>query len=765
MISANQLTPARIPRRRALAAALLVGLALSGCNEIEPLEAIRQQQAGGDYKGSIEPLRELLVTRPDDAELNFLYGQALTLTGQTQLAVWSLRKALEDPEWLVAAGSQLALTELGNRSFDEVVKITGRILEREPDNVPILLMRANAYAHSKLNPALALADAKRVLEIDPDAVEAYEPRILALLDLQQLEEATEMLAEAGRRVTELGTSEEVLAWHCSTTAAFEQVGGDLEQARETWVACLDAHPTDLHVLADGTSFYDGLGEMDRSIEILRRAFASVPASRTIRIGLAERLRLMGEAAEAEAMLSEPTLAEEPLPAAEAWLDLSHFHQAQGEHGAAANAMERAVELARKADSLTPALQFEYVDSLLLAGQLDRTLEAAADLSVPAQRHLIFARVAQERRDPAGALKEFDEAFRLWPDNPWSRYYAALAAEELGDFERALAELRFAVRISPGATDARTRGAALLLATGQPSPALQMILAAQGQAAAMEIEGHLLTMRLYGVLGDTTAMADLLSKIEKLSPASAGQALAEAAEGLASRAGPANALGMLATAPNVNFNDPRYAPALRAIVRFSHEAGETAATEASLRTIFESNPNSSPIQEINAFDIELAGAPAEAVRAAYSRALELEPGNALALAGLGRLTVGDDLDAALAFFDRAAAADPSAPDPKLEAARTLVASGKLTQAAERLDALLLDHPFEAEAAAERARLDLELGVATPRTLERARRAVLFGGGADALELLSRVHAQLNEPEPAARAAERARALREAQASES
>jgi hypothetical protein len=43
-------------------------------------------------------------------------------------------------------------------------------------------------------------------------------------------------------------------------------------------------------------------------------------------------------------------------------------------------------------------------------------------------------------------------------------------------------------------------------------------------------------------------------------------------------------------------------------------------------------------------------------------------------------------------------------------------------------------------------------------------VRFGGGADALELLGHVHAQRDEPELAARAEERARALREARAAE-
>ena len=90
-------------------------------------------------------------------------------------------------------------------------------------------------------------------------------------------------------------------------------------------------------------------------------------------------------------------------------------------------------------------------------------------------------MAQEQRDPLAALQAFEGALRLWPDNPWARYHTALVAEELGDFERALAEYRYATRIEPGATDARTRGATLLLAQGRPNLALLMLLT----AAAMQ----------------------------------------------------------------------------------------------------------------------------------------------------------------------------------------------------------------------------------------------------------------------------------------
>jgi len=197
-----------------------------------------------------------------------------------------------------------------------------------------------------------------------------------------------------------------------------------------------------------------------------------------------------------------------------------------------------------------------------------------------------------------------------------------------------------------------------------------------------------------------------------------------------------------------------------LVRFSHEVSDTAATRDAIQQTLALYPDSGVFQEIRGFDLELSGAPAAAVRAAYARAVELEPRNPQALASLGRLESSDDPEAALALFDRAAAADPSDPAPKLEAARALIASGKLAEAEQRLDGLLLEYPLEAEAAAERAQLDLSRGIATPRTLERARRAVRFGGGAAALDLLSQVHAERGEAELAAQAAERARALREA-----
>ncbi len=748
----------------AVAAGLLAGLASIACQDGDSLATIRQQQAGGDLAGTLEPLREHLAQHPDDAEANYLYGRALALTEQGHLATWSLRKAMEDPRWRVAAGLQLAFLALSAYDFNEVEKISTLVLEQEPENTSALLMRANAHAHWRKDPERALADADRVLQLDPEKLEAYEPRILALLALGREAEAREALAEAGLRLADRGAPEQVLAWHCTTTAVFQSQGGEPDAARETWDRCLEEHPANVEVVADVVSFHDAQGNRERSLEIVRAAHDADPASRSLRNSLAERLRLAGELAEAEAILREATESQDPALAAAAWADLAKFRQGLGEYTAAAEALGRAVELARKIGAINPQLAFEYADALVLAGRLDRALEEAEELEIEALRHLIRARVAQERREPARALEEFDAGLRLWPDNPWARYQAATAAQELGDFERALEEFRYSIRISPGATDARTRAARQLYAEGRPRQALEVLRTA-GALVPVDLEGQLLTVRVSALLGDMMAVRTTLERLHAAHPVWAARALREAAEGLARRSGPRVAMGMLGTAPGIDYRQPEYAEALRAFVRFAHAAGEAAAADALLDAALEHRPDSSAFVAIRGLHLELSGVPAESVREAYARAVELGPRNAHALAGLARLMVSDDPQAAVGLFDRAAAADPSDPAWGLDAARARAAAGDPDRAARQLDALLLEHPCEANLAVERARLDLARGVATLRTLERAQRAVRFRGGVEALEMLSQVHRARNETDQAAEAAERARVLRAAQRAES
>ena len=152
-------TPARVFGRLALAAGSIAWLGLVACEPGDPLETIRQQQRSGDLSGSIEPLRELLAERPDDAEAHYLYGRALVLTQQRNLASWSLRRAMQDQDWLIPAGLQLAELSFGFGDFRQTEEVTSRILEHDPQNVAALLLRARALALDKKEPKRALADA------------------------------------------------------------------------------------------------------------------------------------------------------------------------------------------------------------------------------------------------------------------------------------------------------------------------------------------------------------------------------------------------------------------------------------------------------------------------------------------------------------------------------------------------------------------------------------------------------------------------------
>jgi tetratricopeptide (TPR) repeat protein len=740
----------------AIAIALVTSSTPLGCRRGDPLEQIRHQQDdAGDFEGSIEPLRKLVAERPDDPEVNYRYGHALVMTERQALASWALRKAMEDPEWTVRAGIELAYSALATSDYNEVVDAVDRVLERDPENTAALIARANAHAYWRKEPEKALADATRVLELDPDSIDALKPRILALLQLRKLDDVGKTIADLGRRLDESDAPEGTRAWYCGTRAMFAEELNDIDGANKRWSECLATYPTSADLVSNAMRFYDEHGQSEHSLELLRTALDKEPGAYVFRTSLARRLRLAGQVAEGDALLLEATRSEGPEVAA-VWMDLGRYRRDAGDPAGAAEAMARAVELAPAAGPVSPQYPFEYAEALLLAKQYDRALEVAERLDLPAHQHVIRARVAQERGDPALALREFTESFRLWPDNAVARYYAARAAEDLGDFDRALDEYRAAIRIDAGATDARTRAGALLAGEGKPRFAMQLLRDLGHHA--LEESGERLSLRTIGQVGDLAQIREVRKAYRRTPAISSAVITAELAEGFAAGGGkPADAVRLVRETRGIDYRDPANADALRALVRLTHQAKERGVPRE-VRSAVGAHPNEAVFQEILGLALELDGQ-LEPARAAYQRAIELEPGNARALTGLGRLALASDPAQALDFFDRAAAADPQDAEAKFLAARALIARGARDDAAKRLDALLLKHPIHAEAAALRASLDLDGGVADDRTLERARRAARFGGGPDAVELLARVLAERGESDQAAKAQERAKAMRE------
>ena len=732
---------------------LLLSIPLPGCGPSDPVGEIRELHAAGRFAQSLEPLRNLAKLHPDDAEVHYLHGFALLHTGEPSLALWSFRKAMEDSEWFTPAALQLAANALITGNHDEAMEAAGRILEVEPDHLDALMLRARARTASRRDYEGALADADRVLELDPDNVEALIPRSVALLGLERVEEAAVVLEELERRFREADLGLNSTPRYCAARAIFAREKDDPETAEQRYRDCLEEFPASFLVVDSAIGFYDEQRQSDRPIEILRTALDAAPFAIAYRTALAARLRTVGEAAEAEQILLAGTELGVPELAILAWAGLGDHYLELEDYAAAATALEQAVAIGEEPSQ---ELVFAYADALIMAGRYARALEVAGELAVPTLRDLVYGRAHLAQGRPAEALEWFSSGLRLSPDNAVARYYAALAAEGIGDFDRAISEYRYSMRADPDATDARLRLARLHEAEGAYELALTAALHRTTRAPEnLDLETELVALRVRARtrrIGETrSALARLVGK-----PGVWGRAVAAVAEGIRARRGPAAAAQWIRQTPRLDLTDPQNAGVLRALVVDLGEVGNADTARSYVAAGLAAHPQAAVFHEIRGLARERNGAPREAVRAAYERAVELDPENADALAGLGRLA--SDSEAALAFYDRAAAADPEAAAPQQAAAELLVALGRREEAEQRLAELLEKHPYDAEAATRLAELRLERGAETDRTLELARRAARFGGGADAYELLGRVHRSRSETALADEAASRAEAVR-------
>ena len=748
----------RIPRPlRALvllvAAASLLCVALEGCGPSDPVAAARDLQTQGRFEESLEPLRELVEARPDDPEVHYLYGLALARTQQAGLAQFALRKAMESPGWLVPAGLALATVELASANAEAAVEAITRVLAADPDHLEALVLRARAQASSRQQYDRVLADADRVLELDPGNIEGLMLRAVSLLGLERIDEAEAVIAELERNARDAELDAALADRYCAMRAVFLTEKGDAEGAERVFGECLAVAPASAEVTQEAILFFDAQGRPERVIEILRTALEEVPAGAYRRL-LAERLRAAGDSAEAERVLREGTELDNPGLVLEAWVDLANFFNAVEDHAQAASALERAVELRGGRDQ---ELLLHYADSLVMARRFDEAREIARDLDLDVHRQIIEGRAALEQGRPEEALERFGEALPQWPNNAVLRYYAALAAERAGRFERAISEYRYSIRADKQATDARLRLARLHAAAGDANAALAVLHHEIGDRGPGVLEADLLGVRLVARHGTMSDANQLVASIVA-SHAALGAAVAAAAEGTRDRAGPEEAVLIIRGAQGLDLTDPANAPALRALVGFLGEADRPSAALAAADAAAAKHPDEAAFHEIRGAALAASGAPIEEVRSAYERALELDPRSAGSLEALGRLAAeASDATAALALYARAAEVDPDSTAALRASTELLVGLGRSSEAEGQLEEALERDPYDGGVAGQLLELRLERDdLDLDRALALARQAVRFGGRPAAYALLARVFERRGEHDLARKAAARAQA---------
>jgi tetratricopeptide (TPR) repeat protein len=722
------------PRRRSLAPLLpfcvLLAIATACGPPGDPLDELRELQDAGRFAETIDPLRRLVDEDPKRLEAQLLLGVALLRSGETGLAVWPLRRAAESPEHAVAAGILLARAQLDGRSADDAIRSIDRVLAIEPDLLEALQLRAEAYLDTD-RPEKALADVDRVLALDPENLSALVPRVVALIAMLRIDEAEGALETARERLE--ASADEVdttaRARLCIARGLFAFEKGDPEAADEQVAACLGEFPSDPLVVREAVGYYDRTERSEHATEILRAA-AEASANGSLRMALAQRMGASGDAEGQERLLRE---AAEEQSSATAWFALADFYVQRDAFEPALDAFERAL----KTSSDPPVmLRFAYADTLVQAGRLEQALTVAEQIDHDALPELIRGRVLLERGDARAALAAFEAGIRLWPNNASSRFLAGQAAERIGDFERAVSEYRESVRANAAQTKAGLALAELQLASGAAADALDV---ARRYASSHRDDpaGYLVSIRIAHRAGHPRIAMEGLARLAEL-PGHAATAWAEEATWIAADRGPAAAIDAL-EGSELDLGDPANAPALRVLLSQLAAQGDHAAAERRCADALAAHPDAAVLHELHAHALRAAGRPAALVREAFERAVELDPQNAQALVGLAELSAASgELEAALALYDRAAAADPGDPTPARAAARLLLDTGSTAAAEQRLSALLERHPRDAIAALELAQV-----LAARNDLERAqglaeRSAWFRTPGAD--ELLEQIRGQ-------------------------
>ncbi|HEY5657482.1 MAG TPA: tetratricopeptide repeat protein [Myxococcota bacterium] len=719
------------------------------CSPELGLEGIRSQQEAGQFAPTIEPLRKLLESTPDDPELNHLYGLALLQTRRPDLAIWPLRKAAQDPDRAIEDGLLLARALLRGGSSEDGVEAANQVLELAPDRVDALRFLIEARLTSRQHEEV-LEDAERLLALEPEDPQALIARLAALLSLERVDEAEQALAAAREAITDREGEPDWQPRLCAASATFAEEQGDAAEAETQWNACLEQFPGEETIVFGGIEFFGERAQPARCLEILRRALDANPTHLPFIQALAHRLGASGHSAEAEELLRAAT--RDGVNERQAWFALGDYYGQRDEPAKARDAFARGLMLKEEAP---PTQVAAYVDLLIRAGDYDKAEEILPTLErEPAIANLLRGRLLLARGEPGKALDALDEGLRLWPDHSVARWLAARAAEQMGDYDRALTEYLESVRNDPGNRDAMLGLLRLLEALGRYRDALPALVRYQREKPR-DPEMMVQAMRFASHAGQRDVVEQAARRLGEI-PGQQGVVVAEFAAIRARRAGPAAGVEAIRAA-GLDLTRPINGPALSALVQYLTADGESAAALAATDAALAAHPDQALFHELRAQALRAQGERA-AAREALERALALEPERAPALAALAALTAEPGgREAAIALYDRADRADPEEPAYAWAAIQLMAASGEDgTELDGRLEALLSRHGIHAAAANLLAQ---RLLVRDPeRAFALARRAVRFRGGPDALDTLGRLQLERGDAERAAKTLEHSLQLR-------
>ncbi len=675
-------TAARIePLKIAAVLGLLVLVsAQSGCSaDDDRMAEIRALQDAGRFADSIDELRGVLAKTPEFPEANYRLGVALARTGNPSRSVWALEKASEASEFSIPANLQLALVQSRLDNFEESIRASDRVLAVDPNHREARSLNAQAHVGARQLEE-ALIDTSHLLELDPDDYSTLVVHATVLAELGRKREA-EAVHERIKAVSEASGDEDRAGRGCLAPPLFAKDHlGDLERAEELYEDCASKYPGNRVVIGHIASFFDYVGKPQRAIALLERAIAEAPEDLALRSALATRLARLGRTKEAESVLQE---AVDRFGIEAAGDQLVRHYRRQRDPQRALEVIE---EIVYKTGDTGDSLQFIRADLLVDVGELDRAEELANNFEEASYTSMIRGRILLARGDAEAALAAFDQGIASWPNNAGARYLAGIAALQLGNFERAIIELRESVRADDSATEAARILARLYFDRREYTQAIAFsAIAQQRSEPAQRAEGLKLDARAFAALAERDRAHSAIRALAAL-PGREGEAAAELAAVERMMSGSAAAIAIVENL-DLDLRDSANEPALRSLANDFVVVEQADRAIATVDRALRARPDSASLHALMGSTLARAYRSTDA-RSAFKRALAIDANHPEALGGMAALAgAGGDTERAVALFDRAAGVDPGNEAYAYAAAQLVLAAGDFHAAEARLRAIV------------------------------------------------------------------------------
>jgi tetratricopeptide (TPR) repeat protein len=716
----------------------------------ERLAEMRALQDEGKAAETLEQLTALSADHLDHPELNYRLGLAMIASGRPTEAVFPLDKAAATQEFAVPAGILLASTLANTDNHAGALRAATRVLEHEPDHEAALLLRATSAAQLH-DGATALESAERLVAIAPDNRNFAYVRATALAEATRLDDAERQLRElldADWQSEPQGFSNLCIGY---ARFLFDK-RNDADRAIGLMKECIEKQPDDIQLLGAIGGMLNELQRGDDLVPILEAAAERHPEARRLQEGLVAQLVSEDRVDDAK-QLAEKLAAE--ADDARGWSQVAVVRRRTGDLSGALEAVDKALALAEAGQE--QELRFFRAELLIELGRIDEAEQQAAQVTDELSRTILDARLAQQRGDNQRALELYGKVSIQWPQNHAVRALAARAAHQLGDTERAKSDLLEATRQAPKDTDAALWLAQIYFSEGNFRQCLAFASRHIKERGVLDPAAYLLSAEALAASNHVEDALVILADLEKQRDgAFRGVAWAAAAR-LRARTDPAEALAKLEQQleqAGVSLADPASTPLLDTVVDLQMRGGRSADAARRVAALLAKRPDSAHLHAMRG-RIALAADELDAAVAAFERALALDPNESLALSGLALVHQHrGELAQAIEAMRKAAAAAPETSDYAYMTARMVLDQGDRAAGRKELERVVLQHPDSVAAANDLAFLLAEESSDLAAALRHAERAVRLDPSPETLDTLGFVKLRQGAAEEAVGMFERA-----------